>query len=358
MNKQILLLSDVPKQNIGQKFRVEDTLWVLKNAGYTTHYLNTTDSKVLEIASQSDLIIIYRTPWNPILAKVKEICTKKGVNLVYNVDDILFDPTLMQPKWFDFLTDKPKEELDKWMKLAQGNQLTLKACNAAILSTQTLADEAAKYIRQTFVIPNCIHPNLLNFANEASSSRKPFYDDQRICIGYISGTTTNNRNFNIALPSLLHILEENPSVRLTIVGDINISTSIKHKYISRLTVKPKVPLEELFSIMNGFDINIFPLEIGNPFCETKSELRLLFASLLSIPTIASAVQTLKESIQHGKTGFLAETTRDWVDNLTLLINDKNIRQSVGVQSRNFTIEQFGPNRLVENTMQVINQIME
>ena len=55
----------------------------------------------------------------------------------------------------------------------------------------------------------------------------------------------------------------------------------------------------------GVDINIAPLEIGNPFCESKSELKFIEAGIVGVPTVAAATQTFREAIEDGVDGFVA-----------------------------------------------------
>ena len=87
-------------------------------------------------------------------------------------------------------------------------------------------------------------------------------------------------------------------------GPLEIGTEFD-KYQSRIKRMAYVPRRENYRNIAGVDINLAPLEIGNPFCESKSELKFFEAGLLGVPTVATATRTFCEAISDGKDGFVA-----------------------------------------------------
>ena len=71
------------------------------------------------------------------------------------------------------------------------------------------------------------------------------------------------------------------------------------------------PLMNLPTEMARFDINLAPLEVGNSFCEAKSELKFFDAALVDVPTVASPTGPFRRAIDRGRTGFLATSGDDW-----------------------------------------------
>lgn len=83
----------------------------------------------------------------------------------------------------------------------------------------------------------------------------------------------------------------------------------------------------------GADIGIVPIE-KTFFNSFKSDVKYTEYSALGIPTVASDLTPYKESIEHGKTGLLAQnTTKSWVENLTKLIKDAKLRKELGENAR-------------------------
>ncbi|MDP2837953.1 MAG: glycosyltransferase, partial [Candidatus Moranbacteria bacterium] len=88
------------------------------------------------------------------------------------------------------------------------------------------------------------------------------------------------------------------------------------------------------------DINLAPLEMGNPFCESKSELKWFEAGLVAVPTVAAATQTFVEAIADGVDGYVAHTEREWQEKLERLITHPEERQNMGVQARQSVLARY------------------
>jgi glycosyltransferase involved in cell wall biosynthesis len=70
-----------------------------------------------------------------------------------------------------------------------------------------------------------------------------------------------------------------------------------------------------------------------PFNHAKSEIKFSEASALGVPTVASNIKPYSPVIEHGKTGFLAKTEKEWIDSLSKLIEDEKLRKEVGANAR-------------------------
>ena len=77
------------------------------------------------------------------------------------------------------------------------------------------------------------------------------------------------------------------------------------------------------------DINLAPLEPGNPFCEAKSELKFFEAAIVGVPTIASATEPFAAAIEDGVSGLLATDTQGWRRALDLLVTSEDRRRAIG-----------------------------
>ena len=59
------------------------------------------------------------------------------------------------------------------------------------------------------------------------------------------------------------------------------------------------------NIVAQIDINLAPLELDNPFCQAKSEIKFTEAALVGVPTVASPTQAFVYAMRDGEDGLLA-----------------------------------------------------
>jgi glycosyltransferase involved in cell wall biosynthesis len=164
-------------------------------------------------------------------------------------------------------------------------------------------------------------------------------------VGFASGTPTHTRDFGTIAESLADFLADNPNARFVLVGYLDLTRFpclLPHK--DRIECRPAVPLANLFAELAQFDINLAPLEVGNPFCEAKSEIRYTAAAALGIPTIASATAPMRHAIIDRETGLLAAEAGDWRGLLQQLSDDPALRAELGGAARIDTRMRFGPEK--------------
>jgi glycosyltransferase involved in cell wall biosynthesis len=106
-----------------------------------------------------------------------------------------------------------------------------------------------------------------------------------------------------------------------------------NKFSGRIKQLPYVTRDKHFENVASVDINIAPLEIGNPFCESKSELKFFEAGIVGVPTVATATQPFFEAIEDGIDGFVAADSEQWIEKLEKLIHDEELRRSMGENAR-------------------------
>lgn len=121
-------------------------------------------------------------------------------------------------------------------------------------------------------------------------------------------------------------------VRLIFCGD----GPLKSQLEAHAIVHPPVFGKAKQQLYNQVDIFVHPaLHEGLP-------LVVLEAMACGLPVVISAGFSAAEMIDHGKTGYLAKTNdvKDWVDKLTLLINNAALRHRFGRAARAKQLRQF------------------
>ena len=104
-------------------------------------------------------------------------------------------------------------------------------------------------------------------------------------------------------------------------------------------------------------MNIAPLELGNAFCEAKSELKFFEAALVDVVTVASPTGPFRRAIRNGENGFLASNEIEWYQTLLKLADDSALRSKVARSARYEAIRKFGPMRRTKLLKSVIAQIV-
>jgi glycosyltransferase involved in cell wall biosynthesis len=144
-------------------------------------------------------------------------------------------------------------------------------------------------------------------------------------------------------------------VELHIVGPMELPDALK-RFGGRVKRRPLVPWRKWLSVLSTFDVNLAPLEAGNPFCEAKSEIKYTEAAILEVPTVASRIQAYQFAICDGETGMLAGDAEEWVANLEDLITDGDLRQQMGEAARADVLTRYTPDVLGGELSQILTTI--
>ena len=90
----------------------------------------------------------------------------------------------------------------------------------------------------------------------------------------------------------------------------------------------KWSLEAEKRYLEKIDIGIMPLA-DDEWAESKAGYKLLLYMSAGIPCVAAPVGINKEIIKEGVTGFFASSEEEWLDKLTVFLEDKKLRQEMG-----------------------------
>ncbi|MFM8413713.1 MAG: glycosyltransferase [Planctomycetota bacterium] len=340
--RTVLFLSGVPT-SVGHVYRVEHPVAALAAAGWRASWLAANDPQAAERAEAADLVVVFRAAWSERLAEVADRCRARGTPFAYDVDDLIFDQSLMADGSIAVLAAMPEHDRRQFIASAAGHRATLERADAAILSTQPLAAAAAAHCRATFVLPNALGPALEAAAAEARATvAKASAADGRPRLVFASGTPSHARDFQMAAEGIAEVFARRPEPLLVMLGHIDASLyPCLQPFADRIETRPVVPLPQVFAEVARCDVNLAPLELGNRFCEGKSAVRCLFAAAVGVPTVASPTQPLRQAVVDGETGLLATTAADWADRLERLVADAALRDRLGAAARIHALAESG-----------------
>ncbi len=333
-------LSGAPESK-GHIYRIHNRIEGLINTNYATFEFSEDCGGLEEIVDVCDCIFMFRIEASAWLNRLTTMARTHNVKTVYDIDDLIFLPEFMTEKFLAFLSTKTLDERERWKEKSCLYQKAMKSSDAAFVSTRPLALYAERVANKVYVVPNGLSFNRLR-----DHSSIPERNSEIITIGFASGTATHDRDFALVVPALREILTKYQNVNLKIIGHLSDQLLAPLKFDgNKVSVKSTVPFSNFPEALSDFDINIAPLELNNPFCNCKSQLKYFEAALVGVPTIASSTEPFKSAITTGVNGYLAESHNDWVTHLSTLIEDAKHRQYIGAAARKHALEDFGPQKL-------------
>ena len=75
------------------------------------------------------------------------------------------------------------------------------------------------------------------------------------------------------------------------------------------------------------------------------------------PVVASRVGGIPEMVYDNTTGFLVDEgdSEGWINKLTILVNDEELRKKFGSAGRNLVIERFNWDKLADEFIEVVSK---
>ncbi len=280
-------------------------------------------------ADKFSVFIFHRVIFTPSVAKLIKRIKQQNKEIIFETDDLVFDAKYLAH--MDYFKQMNNLERKLYQNGVGGEILRDPYVKVCTVTTNFLADKLREYGKKVFIIPNKLSRDDVENADRILSERKS-RNDGKVRIGYFSGTISHNKDFASVTPALLEIMGKYDNVELFLVGPLDIESSL-NTYKDRVKQFPYVPRRKHFENVASVDINIAPLEADNPFCESKSELKFFEAGIVKVPTVASSTQTFREAIRDGEDGFVAKDTQEWIEKLSRLIENKELREAVGEKAR-------------------------
>jgi len=313
----------------------------------------------LEQITGTTILFVWRAGWSQQISHIFTVASKAKVPIVFDVDDLMVDAKLAKVKIVDGIRTigSTEQQVEKFFKAMQLSMHFADYCSAP---TTFLADYVRAYDKKTFVLPNGFDEYTWHASRLAMRTRFNSQHDGLIRIGYAGGSRTHQKDFSMIVDVIARILRERPHCRLVLFRKGTTHCIDIDEFPALLPVSQQiewremVPLKELPWEMARFDINIAPLEFGNPFCEAKSELKFFESALVEVPVVASPTQPFRDAIIDGKTGFLAYDEESWYSILSKLLDDSALRKQIGRHSYYSVLWKYGSERRVE----LISSMME
>lgn len=336
-------------ENPGHVYRVQRYVEAARALGIDASWLPLRDVIARgEDIAHARVMVIWRAANGVEVAHALWVARSHGVKVLFDVDDLMFDATLAKRKIIDGIRSQDLTESDVANHFQRVREVAVQA-DACTATTEELARHLRELDRITFVLPNLFDPPTWR-ASRLAVRRRVAAEDGLIRIGYAAGTRTHQRDFRPAAAALARVLQERPRCRLVLFRDADTGRALLDpsefpalaERSAQIEWRDRVALSELPNELARFDINLAPLEVGNPFCEAKSELKYFESALVEVCTIASPTEPMRRAIRDGVTGRLADTEQEWYRALRELIDDPEARKRMARAAYLESLSRFGP----------------
>ena len=309
----------------------------LELQGISTGFRTFGDLRLLQDALDYDVFIFHRTPYHRLLQDVLDLAHRRGKIALFETDDLIFEPDLVQ--YDGYYRHLATDEAQEYRRDVHLSLETLKACDSALTTTDYLSQALQKRGKHVIINRNAVSVEFMRRAEAAYHMVEPPSD--RIIIGYISGSPSHDQDFAVAADALCQVLDKYPRVNLRTVGPLALSERFA-VFGERIQQIPSISWENVPYEIRSTHINIAPLDLDNPFCQSKSELKYFEAGFLGVPTIASPTEAFRFAIRHGDTGLLASNVQEWFTCLDLLIRNPARRTEIGQAARRDALQNYTP----------------
>jgi len=257
-----------------------------------------------------DVVVVQQPKGRAWLDRIRAL-QAAGVRVVFEVDDYVH--AVRKSRDHDFRESYGEDVLRQL-------ELTMRVCDALICSTPWLARRYRAFNPKAYVCRNGL--DLGRYALTLP-------ERDAVHIGW-SGGTGHRLSVRPWLDVVAEVMSSRPATRFVSIGQ-PFAESLEARFgTDRCLAVPFTTLDCYPAAMASFDIAIAPAGRSN-FFRAKSDLRFLESGALGQAVVADP--TVYTEVEHGVTGFLAETPEEARPHLFALVDDADLRRRIGAAAR-------------------------
>lgn len=287
--------------------------------------------KDIALAREYDILFIQREAYMAGGAFFEKQFKKTGKKIVFDFDDAI---------WLPNISDSNRRFT--WMKNPSKTSEIIALSDAVIAGNTYLAGYAKRYNANVHCIPTTI--------DTGYHQRKAPHPGTTLCIGW-TGSHTTIQHFNHAIPVLKELKQRyGNKISFKVIGD-------PYYRNEELNIQgEKWDLHDEIEQLSKIDIGIMPLP-DNEWSQGKCGLKGLQYMALEIPCVMSPVGVNREILEDGVNGFLAGPDTEWVEKISRLIEDPELRQKIGSQARRTVEEKYSVNSQKERYLGLLKSLV-
>lgn len=218
----------------------------------------------------------------------------------------------------------------------------VKAADHVIAGNTFLRDQTRRYTNQVTVIPTAI--------DIKRYTPKNYKKSKKVTMGWIGSSST--------LPYLDYIkgvFEElgkrYKHIELKVICD----TFFDCEEIN--LIKKMWNEKEEIADLKSLDIGVMPLS-DDPWSRGKCGLKILQYYGVGVPVVCTPVGVNRDVVQDGINGFWAMTHEEWIEKLSILIEDPKLRQKMGLRGREVVRESYSLQECAPRFYGVLDEVAQ
>ena len=342
-----------------QRYRFEQYLPYFKAQGF--------DWELSEIISEKDDTIFYGSGnylkkvviiLRSFLIRWKDLRRAKQFDILFiQREALLIGSSFFEKKLhkhntviFDFddsiwlLDTSPENKKFEFLKNPDKTKINIQHASAIIAGNSFLANYARQFNSNVVIIPTTIDTDF-------HVPKPDLRNKHKIVIGW-SGSISTIKHFELAIPALKQVQQKYPGqLEIHVIGQ----GSYSHPELDIISKNWNATTE--VHDLNCFDIGIMPLP-NDEWVKGKCGLKGLSYMACGVATVMSNVGVNPEIIAQGTNGFLASGTAEWVEHLSVLIENNELRRSMGSAGRETVVKNYSVNANKHKYLEVLNSLIK
>ena len=268
--------------------------------------------KLLKHLDDYDAVFVYREAalLGPAFLE-KRIARRKPI--IYQLDDPLYVPYR-----------SPSNGYLSYLKFFSKIADIIRLSKVVIVNSSHIREFAAQHNRNIWQVPSIVDTERYVFQPEPENL-------ERVTVGW-SGSPTTVGNIRV-VASALRELQQKVDCGVHLIGGTEFDLP-GVKYTAQ-----KWSAETEVEDLRRMQVGMIPLPV-NEWNKRKFYMKTAQYMALGIPPVCTPMGSNPEVIEHGRTGFLAETDAEWVEHLSLMVTDGPLRREMAERAARVARERF------------------
>ena len=223
-------------------------------------------------------------------------------------------------------------------------QALARASDLVVCGNSFLADQFSRWNANVTVIPTAVNTSWYR-------PRRSRQGAPALVLGW-TGTSGNFPFLYSIEGALMRVFQHCSRAKLLIVADKQ--PRFKRLPESRIEFEFWTPRTELAAFAQ-MSIGLMPLA-DTAWCNGKCSYKMLCYMAAGLPVVVTAAGMNREVLAMGEVGLSADCEQQWVDALTALLSDADLRQRMGAAGRVVVEEHFSLQRLAQQYAVVFHSL--